>query len=235
MTISRFEFITGLLALIPYSARLGFLALLLALIAFFDWRRNREKARRWREYLYLIAAGAIGALFMLAFDEGTALISRDYYSLSKGFEERESFYSQLTALSLMTGLPSGFIVGALYLAANNPKPDLPGIPLNRLLRFLLYPIVCTIIVAPFTAAFFVSADPLGHGAFYTASHSSSFSDPSTIQHLLVAQGINVGLYIGAFIGAVWAVIHIRMARRITAAASTPPSTPPPAQPGPNPP
>lgn len=213
---------------ITYTLRLLFLVCALGLLALDDWRKHRENARRWRDYLFLSAAAATGAIYFLVVDLLASMLSWEYYAYAKGFSESESYYAQLCELSVKTGVPTGFAIGALYLFANTFKPKDPSLPRMQLYRYLLYPMLCAIVISPAIAAIAVTFDPLGIGKQLSAMMPKA---PERLSRLLVVWGINAGLYAGAGLGIILAVAKIQSARKALSTATSaaiPTSVTPPA-------
>jgi hypothetical protein len=194
--------------------RLGLLVLLMAVIAWIDWRRHGVSASKWREYAFLIAAGLLGSLFGMTLDNLTATVSPDFFVYGKGIAIGDGFRGRVTYVGFHAGLLAGVIVGGVYLLANNKRPDRKSLPFLQLFRFALWPILVAVLLMPLVASLMYSFDPLGVGK------GVDFLSPSQQRWFLAVWGINVGGYLGGLLGTIRGVVGIRKTR-----AATPQDTP----------
>jgi hypothetical protein len=208
---------------IPYSWRVGWLLFFMLVVAHYDWRVHGAKAKRWREYLFILSAGVIGILFIAAVDAVGATISHDYYIYMRDIPDDAPFRYSVLIKSIKSGLPAGLVVGCVYMAANNPRPTLDGLPYRRLYVLSLLPMVCAVLVSPFAAMAGVVLDPLHIGPFLVKVNELG-KDPDKIQHLLSIWGASIGLYAGGIAGTIWGAVKIRAERR-TAKINAPDAPP----------
>jgi hypothetical protein len=188
-------------------SRLLLLVSLMALIAWLDWRRHSTRATRWREYGFLLAAGLWGGLMGVAIDQFTATLSPEYFLYGKGIPAGQGFRLRVAELGFHAGLLAGVVIGGSYLLANNPKPDRPGLPIRRLFRFALYPILFAIVLSPVGAIAAFCRDPFSY-----RSQLGDVLDPPQIRAFLAVWGAHVGIYAGALFGTVWGIVRIRRIR-----------------------
>jgi hypothetical protein len=184
------------------------LLLFLAVTAAIDAWRKRKAATRWREYSFLLAAGALGSVFGIAVDHLTATLSPEYFILGKGLDTEAGFRGQVTRLGMHAGFSAGIVIGGLLLLANNARPDCPALPYRRLLRLLGAPIVAAVALAPFSAAVLSMWDPLDFRGQLAGLLSESQAD-----RFAAVWGVHVGLYLGGLVGAAYAVRALRRQRR----------------------
>ena len=67
--------------------RIGLGVAIFAWLAVVDLRRNGRNARRWREYLLLVACVGIALVYGIINDQLTVTISREYFLYGKGVAE----------------------------------------------------------------------------------------------------------------------------------------------------
>lgn len=197
---------------IPYSWRVGWLLFFMLVIAHYDWRVNRSNARRWREYLFILSIGVLGIAFIAAVDAVAATISHEYYIYMRDLREDAPFRYSIFIQSVKAGLPAGLVVGCVYMAANNPRPTLAGLPYRRLYVLALLPMVTALLLAPFAAMGGVVLDPLHIGPFL-AKVNELGKEPEKVQRLLAIWGASIGLYAGGLAGTIWGAVKIRAERR----------------------
>src|SRR6185503_949559 len=134
-------------------ARIGAGVAIFALLALVDLARNGRAATRWREYAFLVACVAAALLYGVINDQVTSRISWEYYAFGKGLAPvlgnlppdpwRLSW--EAAKVGLKATWTVGLLIGVACLLANNPKPDLPQVPLPKL--FTRVPIVLACAIA----------------------------------------------------------------------------------------
>lgn len=189
--------------------RLLILVLLMAVVAWFDWRRRGPEATRWREYVFLLLAGLIGGIIGIANDHVTATISPEYFFIGKGIALGDGFRLHVTELGFHAGLLAGVVIGGAFLMANNSKPNRPSLPAKKLVRFALYPILGALILVPLGALLAWLFDPLN----FTADLHEALTPPQ-ITRFLAVWGVHLGLYAGGLLGTIAGIVGIRKARPI---------------------
>lgn len=73
-------------------------------VAALDLYRKGREATKFREYGFVLLAGAIGAAAGLVNDLITSSISPDYFILGKGLEDGPGFRMQVAIFGLIVGL-----------------------------------------------------------------------------------------------------------------------------------
>jgi hypothetical protein len=202
----------GLLARISAGASIF---LLLALI---DLARHGRAATRWREYTFLVACVAVALVYGVINDQVTSRISWEYYAFGKGLApvlgnlppDPRRLSWEAAKVGLKATWTVGLLIGVACLLANNPKRDLPQLPLPRL--FGRVPMVLACAVA--------CAAALGVAGWrgYLSAWSDDFRqmvrhDEFRPYRFMAVYGIHLGGYVGGAIGTVIAVISVRRARR----------------------
>src|SRR5580658_10402493 len=99
----------------PFSYRVVLLLGLMLVVAAADFYWKGPQATKFREYGFIVIAGAIGAAVGLANDLITSSISPDYFILGKGLEDGPNFRAQAGLFGLQVGFSAGVIGGAVSL------------------------------------------------------------------------------------------------------------------------
>jgi hypothetical protein len=185
--------------------RLVVLVVLMAIVAWIDWRRHGANAVKWREYSFLWIAGLLGSLIGMLLDNITATLSPDFFVLGKGIAAGEGFRLRVTYFGFHAGLLAGVVLGGVYLLANNRKPDRKSLSLTQLFRFAIYPIMGALLLMPIISPLICYCNPFGVGS------DLGFTPPQQ-RWFLAVLGINVAGYLGGLAGTVWGVLKIRRAR-----------------------
>ena len=178
------------------SLPIRFLLATLALsgMAWVDWRRNKTRATRYKEYLFLFASALIAIGFAEVHDAVTVRISPGYFAEGKGLGWSDLHWN-VAKLAIKASYWVGLLLGLLYLVANNPFRDWPRIPYTVLFRFVAFPISGALLSAPIFGLWF------------------RVNTPDLAPDFAFVWGIHNGTYFGAGIGALVAVCQI-LRRRI---------------------
>lgn len=186
---------------IPIYLRIVFLVAFLGIIAAFDLYRRRDRATRWKEYLFLLFAGTIGAVFGVLNDLITSNLSPEYFEFGKGISAGPNFLNDVLLLGASAGFTAGIVSACVFLYVNNPKPDTPSLSYGQLQKMIAKPVGCA-----------TMGGILGYGLLNVLYFFPIAGDlrPRSFFSVL---GIHWGLYLGLFIGIVWGVISIRRQRR----------------------
>src|SRR5271170_4114113 len=100
-----------------------------------DYRRHGHAARRWREYLFLIACSAAAAIYAALNDQITSCISWEYFYYAKDLwrhlgpvtpPPRAALSLGAAKVGATAGWSVGLLLGAALLIANNPRKDAFG-------------------------------------------------------------------------------------------------------------
>lgn len=177
--------------------------ILLVIGALIDWLVKREKARRWKDYLFLIGCGAAGAVFGVLIDQVTSRVSPEYFIHGKGIAE-EGFKVGVVKLGAQAGMTAGVITGGVLLVANSLLREKPIVPVRKLLRYVLVAM----------AGALLSALVLGIAclAFLPKNLLGSFNGLVPMEAMgrfKAIAGAHSGLYLGGIITTVVCVVHLR--------------------------
>jgi len=195
-------------------ARIAAGVAIFAALAAWDICRKGKQARRWREYLFLLAAVGVALAYGLINDQITATISWEYFFYNKeGYKalgvETPPDMAALRIEAVKVGLKATWTVGLLFgvavLIANNPRKDRPQLAYRRLYRLLWVPLAGAIVLA----ALLGLAGWLGL--------LDRFTDLIVVgdrpRNSLCVFSIHLGGYLGSFIGAVAVIAGILRQRR----------------------
>jgi len=191
----------------------------LAVMALSDLRRHGRVARRWREYLFLIACTALAIVYAVVNDQITSRISWEYFYYGKDlWRELGPATPPLTGplswgatkVGLAAGWWVGLLLGAALLMANNPRTRRAGersasMPLPRLFRFAGVAVAAAILlsIAFGFAGYFgwlnwIDGD-FGDLWVHDLWHPRRFT---------CCWGVHLGAYLGALIGGAAAVVAV---------------------------
>jgi len=195
-------------------------------LAAWDYRRNRDQATRWREYLVLLACTLAAMAYGIANDQITSTLSWEYFYYGKDLAEKlgPQIPPDVVKLHLAAALvgieatwSAGLIIGVALLLANNPSKTIPRLSNITLVNQL--PLIFLI-----TAATAAIGAWLGYTARLTRFHEDFEWMTSANQwrprRFMAVYGIHLGGYIGALLGILTAVTIIRCRRRKIPAVSS---------------
>lgn len=191
----------------PFWSRVLVLITLLALIAFWDYRRTRRWTRG-REYVFLITIALSGGVFGLAADLVSSWISADYFALGKELGAGPALRSRAIALGFQAGFVAGAVTAALLLVANATHKKRPALDFRRLSIQLVKPFGAALICAFIFAALFYFLDPLRARPELLDSLSPELTD-----RFLMVWGSHCGFYLGALAGLLQAFVDVRKERK----------------------
>ncbi len=178
-----------------FSYRVALLLGLMLVVSLADFYRNGAQAAKFREYGFILLAGALGGAVGFVNDLITSSISPEYFILGKGLEESPDLRIQAGLFGLQVGFSAGVIGGAVCLYASRRKSAYPPAKFSRLLQMLWMPVAGAILCG--------IVSPLAFSKFDPARFSLQ------LDTLLSAEGINrfrqvwwthIGLYAGLVIG-----------------------------------
>ena len=170
------------------------------------WRQGRSSTR-WREYLFLLACGAVVGLVAAAVDFVTVRISPEYFLIGKGIEGGDGFVWRALALGLQAGFVAGLVLGCCALFANNPNSRLCGLSFRRLAVHTAR----SVVAAPLGGFLAGLVCWLG----LSARLASKFDLPvegEAAARFFTVWGTHLGVYAGGVIGGIWVVICVRRER-----------------------
>lgn len=204
--------------------RIGLGVAIFAWLAVADLRRNGPNARRWREYLLLVACVGVALLYGIINDQLTVTISREYFLYGKGVAEtlrtdtptESAMRWEAVKVGMKATWSAGLIIGVVLLFANNPRKDLPPLPFARVYRLL--PIM--IIVPAMCAAVLGIVGYLGGLTWLNDYFALLIRDNLWRPYRFMAvYGMHLGGYIGGALAAITAAILIRRQRARSGGAS----------------
>ena len=206
--------------------RIAIGALIFLAVAWWDYRRNRDQATRWREYLVLLACMLAAMTYGIVNDQITSTISWEYFYFGKGLEETlgpqippdaVKLHLAAAVVGVRATWSAGLIIGVALLLANNPSKELPRLRNITLLNQL--PII-----------FLITAATAAIGAFlgYTGQLTRFHEDFQWMinanqwrpRRFMAVYGIHLGGYVGAVPGIFTAVVIVRRQRRKIPARAT---------------
>ncbi len=198
--------------------RIGLGVAIFAWLAILDLRRNGREARRWREYLLLVACVGVALMYGIINDQLTVTISREYFLYGKGVAEtlrtdtptESAMRWEAVKVGMKATWSAGLIIGVILLFANNPRKDLPPLPFARVYRLL--PIM--IILPAACAAILGIIGYLGCLTWLNDYFALLIRDNIWRPYRFMAvYGMHLGGYIGGALAAIIAAILIRRERR----------------------
>ena len=166
-------------------------------------------AKRWREYVFLLACAELGAVFGVVIDQITARLSPEYFVFGKHVEPGEHFWSRVIQLGVQAGFFAGAVVGGLLLVANSVSPRRQPLRLIVLARFLLLPIALAIAGACLCGLILAISPPPS----FIANEFSCQLDDTALFRLYIVWGMHLGLYVGGVAGTVFAAACVVIKRR----------------------
>ena len=207
------EWIPGL------AVRITVGVLILLALAFHDYRRNRERATRWREYLILLVCTLAAMAYGAINDQITSTISWEYFYYGKDLDkvlgpatppDAVRLHLHAALVGIQATWSAGLIIGVVLLFANNPSKTLPQLPRTTLLKFL--PLILLI-----------TATTAGTGAYLGyAGHLTRFNEDFPImlktdlwrpRRFMAVFGIHLGGYVGGVLALLVTVPLILWKRR----------------------
>lgn len=103
-----------------FEGRLGLLVTLAVVVALGELVFLGRRARRWREYLFIAAAGLFGALLGMLVDSLTSRISPAYFVIGKGLEGGPGLHVRASLLGARAGFIAGAVMAGALLVAAGP-------------------------------------------------------------------------------------------------------------------
>ena len=173
----------------------------------------RERAVRWREYLFLVLAGIAGGTFGIINDQITVAISPEYFALGKGIEQSDRFRLDVALLGFQAGCVAGMVIGSAFLLSNQPRNGKPPLPLRELFGLARYPLASAVGTVPLTVLVSLQFDPLDFRPVLEEMFSQA-----KVTRVLAVWGIHAGLYLGGALGTVLAISRIARRRSTLSAA-----------------
>ncbi|MBD2196325.1 MULTISPECIES: hypothetical protein [Calothrix] len=192
---------------VPYQYRLLILFSLMGLVIAYDYWRHPTNPKKFKEYLFLILSGLMGAVFGVINDQITCTLSPAYFYYFKNVPYDSSFRWQVSQVGFEAGFFAGFFSYGIFLIINQ-KRKLP-LPHHQLIKMAKYPIAWAIVLAPITGLIFYYLQfP------FFVEQIQPIAEPTEIPKFILVWGIHIGLYLGAVLGIVHGAVKIR--RRLLA-------------------
>ncbi|HUT34268.1 MAG TPA: hypothetical protein VNE39_12355 [Planctomycetota bacterium] len=192
---------------VPYWARAAALVALLSAVAAVDLAKHGRKATRWREYGFVLAAGAVAGLFGLANDLVTSSISPEYFILGKGLPT-ESLRRSAAALGLRAGFSAGVVAAAICVYVATRRAGRPPFPMCSLCLLMWRPFALAAGFAALLPLLLSGFDPLGLG-----EGLGDLVGPHQVRRFLSVWWTHLGLYLGLLAGVVWIAVDVARKRR----------------------
>jgi hypothetical protein len=190
---------------LPFLYRVVLLLGLMLVVALADFYRKRPQATKFREYGFVVIAGAIGAAVGLVNDLITSSISPEYFIFGKGLDNTPNLRVQAGLYGLQVGFSAGVIAGAVSLYVTGRKSAYPPIKCSRLLQMLWMPIVGAIFCGILIPLLFSKFDPADF-----SGQLKGLLDARKLDRFRQVWWTHVGLYAGMIIGL--AAMLVRAAR-----------------------
>lgn len=191
-----------------FSFRVGVLAAVLGLFALVDWVIHGRRAKRWREYVFLLGCAELGAVFGAGIDQITARLSPEYFIMGKHIEPGEGYWTSVMRLGVQAGFFAGAVVGGLLLIANSVAPIRQPLRLIVLARFLLLPIGLAIAGACLGGLILALCQPPS----LIDNEFTRYLDANAITRFCIVWGTHLGLYYGGAAGTAAAFVGVLLRR-----------------------
>lgn len=189
---------------IPFWARIVALALIAAVLSWWDFRKHGAQSTAIREYGFLFLTGVAGAIVGGANDALTSSLSPEYFTVGK---ELPPGVSAAVKYGMQVGFSGGAVGGAILLYFGRRKAKSPPIPFDYLSRRLWMPALGALLgglASPFLAP---AWDP-----FHLASQLREVVPGNRIPQFLLVWRIHAGLYAGLIAGLA-ALLTLELRRR----------------------
>lgn len=203
--------------------RVGIGAAIFAAMALADYRRNGPAARRWREYLFLLAAAAVAMIYGLVNDQLTVSISWEFFYYGKGIDQvfgttppsMGVLRWEAFKIGLKATWTAGLVAGVVLLMANNPSRRWPQLPMKTLYRLLVIMLIGPVLGAIIGGLLGRAGLPARFSAGLAELVRHDLWRP---EQFLCVYGIHTGGYVGGLVAMVWAAVGIRRKRARLAAS-----------------
>jgi hypothetical protein len=186
---------------VSFWMRAAALVALMGCVAAVDLWCRRDRARRWKEYLFILATGCAGAVFGAMTDLITSSISPEYFIFGKELPE-EGLCANAMLLGLQAGFSAGIIAGALCLFVGMRKRT-AAIKMPKVMLLAWRPLLLAIVLgalAPFVFSWF---DPFGF-----VEHLTRPLGLETAERFLRVWHIHLGVYLGLGLGLMWMIAKL---------------------------
>lgn len=201
------------------AARVGVGAMILAVLAWVDVRRNGAAARRWREYMVLLACAAAAMGYGLANDQVTATISWEYFYYGKQLDRvlgpamppaNWALRLEAAKLGVKAAWGPGLLIGVAMLLANNPRQGRPQLPCSKLVGLLPMVLLATVLGSAALGVLGYAGLPRWVNSTFGEMLQCDIWRP---RRFLCVWGTHLGAYAGGIVGTALAVRCILRQRR----------------------
>lgn len=191
-----------------YGWRIGFLISACSAIALNDLIRKGSASTKWREYVFLLLGGLLGALFGGTCDVLiTSKISPEYFTIGKGLTGGEGFTRRVLTLGLQAGFGPGAITASVFLYSNWRPSWGPPLTWTSLTRLLGIPIVSAAGCAVILPYWLAHTDPM---AFTKPLKALLTSDQA--ERFVLVWWVHCSIYLGSLLGLLGATFYIYRSR-----------------------
>lgn len=185
------------------AIRLAIFLLVAILGAYLDCRRKPNDVERKYAYQTVLGCGIAGGIFGALFDQITATLCREYFTVIKELPDESplAFRIHLLFYGFTAGVLPGLIAGACLAFADRTYE--PRWKPAKFIPFLRYPLLCISILIPIVW-YMVSKLP-----WLTVGHQFSMDIPTEwSQSLALVWSMHLSVYMGGFLGTVVATIQL---------------------------
>ena len=190
---------------IPFWVRITALVVLMAVVAGVELWYRCGRATRWKEYLFILLAGCVAAVFGSLIDLITSSISPDYFIFGKGLPA-DGIRWHAMALGLKAGFSAGGVAGALCVFVGMLKSAKANISVQTIAMLSWRPFLTaglSAVMGPLVWGWF-GFDPLGF-----VDQLGGPLGPDRVARFLTVWHIHLGVYLGLAVGVVWMIVAIR--------------------------
>ena len=203
-------------------ARISIGVVIFSALAVWDLARNGRQARRWREYLFLLAAAAAGVAYGVINDSITSTISWEFFYAGKGLDAvlgpktppaMAALHWEAIKVGMKAAGSAGILAGAIVLLANSASRRRPKMRQLQFRRLAVY--LGGIALASAAGGALLGAA----GYFGELSWMSDDLREIARQDLFrparfhCVYGIHVGSYVGGVLGTMIAFWRIQVERK----------------------
>ena len=201
------------------AARVVIGVAIFAILASIDLHRHGRSARRWREYLFLLAATAAGVAYGAVNDLITSSISWEYFYYGKGLNESLGPHTppdmrRLHLGAMQIGMKAAgaaaLVIGACLLVANNPRPRSPQLSYRK-----LFPHLARIFAITAATAILLSIVGALGGLTWLSADLQWVATQKDLRptHFFSAFGAHLGSYAGGAIALLTSILKIARDRK----------------------